>query len=344
LFRVVCIPADFDDDASSVYSDSQAGSLQEAPQSQKVSSPTAGVRNLAGLMRSLMGTKERRNSQKRTYLAASAGVEAECSCAMQLVTTLQQQCQAVEHTYNRLKQLRTRLAPARNSSCYNRSSKLLHTQQLRLRAVSSSGCCSTLGDEGPQQLRTNSGSRLGGTQLHQKQQRLQLAQHRSSAQAQQPSLPALTVVVRTLLQLAELQASPAAAAALRQQLLQQVKAAAAAARFARQPFSVAVALHRALPWLRAAVRQVCSEAVAAAEAAAAIEDLDADAAQASTQPDAAAAAATLERALSAAAEEVLQLSCSDVAAGQQLAGSSSMDLDMDALLTAEMTAALSATD
>jgi hypothetical protein len=265
---------------------------------------------------------------------------------MHLVTTLQQQCQAVEHAYNRLKQLRTRLASARNSSCYKRFSKLLHTQQHRLRGVSSSGCCSSLCDEGPQQLRTNSGSRLGGMQLHHKQQRLQLAHHCSSASMQQPSLPALTVVVRTLLQLAELQASPAAAAALRQQLLRQVKAAAAAAaKLTGQPFSVAVALHRALPWLRAAVRQACSQAIevvaaATAGAASASEDADADAAHASAEAGAAVAAATLERALSAA-EEVQQLSCSAGAAGQQLAGSSSMELDMDALLTAEMAAALS---
>jgi hypothetical protein len=164
--------------------------------------------------------------------------------------------------------------------------------------------------------------------LHPKQQRLQLAQCRASPPSQQHSLPALTVVVRTLLQLAELQASPAVAAALRQQLLQQVKAAAAPARLAGQAFSVAAALHRALPWLQAAVREACNQALAGAVAAA---DTEAAAVAASAQDGSADTAATLERALSAAAEEAQQLDCS-----------SSMAVDMDALLHAEMTAALAA--
>lgn len=329
------------DEYNSVGSMLNTAVLPTSPRGEKMSSSAAGIRALAGLMRSLECT-ERRNSPQRACPAASAGVQAECAGALQVVATLQQQCQAVEQTYSRLQQLRTRLAAARSSSSYKKASRLMHTQQ-RQRAVSSSLVADDAGAlEGPQALSTNSGSRLAGLPLHKKQQRLQLAQHRSSPASQQaPSLPALTVLVRALLQLAELQASPAVAAALRQQLLHQVKAAAAAAKFAGQPFSVAAALHRALPWLRAAVRRACSQAVEAAVNAATAA---AAAGVASMQDSPADTAATLERALSAAAEEVQQMADAAGAAGQQVDGSSSssMAIDMDALLQAEMVAALSA--
>jgi hypothetical protein len=324
------------DDGISVYNECATSSLHDAPRREKMSSSAAGIRDLSGLMRSLRC----KNSPQKMCPAASAGVHAECTGALQLVATLQQQCLAVEQTYSRLKQLRVRLATARGSSNYKKASRLLHTQQ-RQRAVSCSGCSSLLESEGPQALRTNSGSRLGGMQLDKKQQRLQLVQCRSQPATQQPSLPALTVVARTLLQLAELQASPAVAAALRHQLLQQIKAAAAAARFAGQPFSVAVALHDVLPGLRAAVRTACSQAVAAAVSAAAAAEAEAAAVAASMESSPADAAATLEKALSAAAEEVQQLASMAEATRQQLDGSSRMVIDMDALLQEEITAALS---
>ncbi|KAF8055122.1 menG [Scenedesmus sp. PABB004] len=174
-----------------------------------------------------------------------------------------------------------------------------------------------------------------------------------------PSLPALSVVVRALLQLAAEHGSPAVAAQLRDQLLAQVKAATAAARGAGQPASVAAALHGALPALRAAVRGVCGEAqlelaaaALAGEDAAAVVILpeaaprpgrggDAGPAACPARGIAGGAASALETALLQAECEV-QLGGLALAEARGGGGLKLGEADMEALLAAEMASAMAA--
>ncbi|KAF8055121.1 hypothetical protein HT031_006830 [Scenedesmus sp. PABB004] len=157
--------------------------------------------------------------------------------------------------------------------------------------------------------------------------------------AAQPSLPALSVVVRALLQLAAEHGSPAVAAQLRDQLLVQVKAATAAARGAGQPASVAAALHGALPALRAAVRGVCGEAQLELTAAAAAAPPPAPAPP--SAPAIRDAAAAVEAALSTAACEV-QLGGLALAEARSGGSMELGEADMEALLAAEMASAMAA--
>jgi hypothetical protein len=83
------------------------------------------------------------------------------------------------------------------------------------------------------------------------------------------SLQAVTLAVKSLLQLAGTAASPELASVLKQQLLQQVRGAAAAAKARGAPFSVAAAVQALLPGLQAAVLAACGDQAQAAAAAAA---------------------------------------------------------------------------
>jgi len=74
-----------------------------------------------------------------------------------------------------------------------------------------------------------------------------------------PSLPAVTLVVKLLLQLAALKLSATYADQLRQHLLQQVKQAATTAKEHGRSFSVAVALYELLSPLRSQVLQACRQ-------------------------------------------------------------------------------------
>jgi hypothetical protein len=175
--------------------------------------------------------------------------------------------------------------------------------------------------------------------------------HAAAAPSPAPSvasLPALTSTVRVLLQLAALQASPAAARSLRRALVAHVKVAAANARDGGRPFSVAAAVQEALPGLRAAVL-LLAQGNAASPLAPALapppppsafpEPAEAPAAPSSIANPTAA----LEAALGLAAAEVqlgtLALSSCSSTADTLHGNSHSSSLHMDALLAQELATA-----
>lgn len=240
-----------------------------------------------------------------------------------LVSNLQAQYDACKQAYQKIKQLRARVAHARSNGSYKKASQLLHK-------TNSSSSCSR------------------GIHLQKHHQRLHLATEHAAAD--HPSLPALAVVVRMLLQLAATQAGSAAAAALRHQLLLDVRSRALQS---GRHGSVAQALHQALPGLRTAVQQACCQARQAPSAPQTATTAGAAAAKepggdwpAGTGCPIRDAAAAVEAALMAAACQV-QLEFLAISAAEAVADGSSdssccaMQLDMDALLREEMAAALS---
>jgi hypothetical protein len=186
-------------------------------------------------------------TQNRRYSAAT----------LAKLATLQQQYQEVAAGYeqlrndvNRAKSLRQRLAHAKLSTTVNKASQILHQSSSR--------------SQSPQPKNSS--------QLQQQQQQQHLNEQHDPVKSTVPSLPALTLVIRMLLEVAAAKASPVLASHLRQQLLQQVKAAAAAAKLTGTHFSVAAAVHSMLPGLRCAVLQACrQQEQAAAAAVAAVE-------------------------------------------------------------------------
>eukprot|EP00775_Hariotina_reticulata_P005501 gene5501-5736_t len=176
-------------------------------------------------------------TQNRRYSAATLGQ----------LAALQEQYQQVAAGYEQLRKdvsrarsLRQRLARAKLNSTLNKASQALQQSSSRSQSPQSTD----------------------SPQLEQQQ----FMEQQESVTSTAPSLPALTLVVRMLLEVAAAKASPVLANQLRQQLLQQVKAAAAAAKLTGMHFSVAAAVHSMLPGLRCAVLQACKQQEQAAAA------------------------------------------------------------------------------